>query len=341
MTSWANFSRKHLFAPNGLSVLRGIFGLCLPALILQSNQSYHLVAAGLFIVAAWLDYFDGLIARKFSLESSIGKLIDPLADKVLILAPLTAFSILGFFSPWWLVPLYAREIIVTFCRIGWMREGSSIGAEKLGKVKLGFQIACVGAVFLWFLCQNFGLPGFLVTVFALLTKFLLPVAVGVTLISGVSFLSHHRQLFRSIEFAKYTSACGVGLIPIVPGTWGSALATLLVLLIYWNGWLYLGTFIFVIWVGYWAVSRIDLSVRKDPNFVVIDEVGGILVTFMGIPLTFTSLMTGFILFRLFDIIKPFPLRRLEKIPGYWGILLDDLGAGLYVWFILRIFFHNA
>jgi phosphatidylglycerophosphatase A len=71
------------------------------------------------------------------------------------------------------------------------------------------------------------------------------------------------------------------------------------------------------------------SGRKDPGFVVIDEVAGQMITLIGQPVHWKYLLAGFILFRSFDIAKPFPLRRLEKLPGGTGIMMDDVGAGLY------------
>ena len=72
--------------------------------------------------------------------------------------------------------------------------------------------------------------------------------------------------------------------------------------------------------------------------IVIDEVCGIFVTFMIIPMTWFSAVLGFVLFRVFDVFKPFPIRLLERIPRYWGIMADDLGAGLYAWIILFVVF---
>ena len=71
------------------------------------------------------------------------------------------------------------------------------------------------------------------------------------------------------------------------------------------------------------------SARKDPEFVVIDEVAGQLIALIGAPLDWKTLLASLILFRAFDIVKPPPLRRLEDLPEGAGIMLDDLGAGLY------------
>jgi phosphatidylglycerophosphatase A len=77
------------------------------------------------------------------------------------------------------------------------------------------------------------------------------------------------------------------------------------------------------------------SGRKDPGFVVIDEVAGQMIALIGLPVDWKYLLAGFILFRSFDIVKPFPLRRLEKLPAGTGIMMDDVGAGLYALLLLH------
>jgi phosphatidylglycerophosphatase A len=71
------------------------------------------------------------------------------------------------------------------------------------------------------------------------------------------------------------------------------------------------------------------SGREDPGFVVIDEVAGQMIALIAVPLDWKYLLASFILFRAFDIAKPFPLRRLENLPEGTGIMMDDVGAGLY------------
>jgi|ERR1051326_1387674 phosphatidylglycerophosphatase A len=78
---------------------------------------------------------------------------------------------------------------------------------------------------------------------------------------------------------------------------------------------------------------------KDPGFVVIDEVAGQMIALIGIPLDWKYLLAGFILFRSFDIVKPFPLRRVEGLPGGTGIMMDDVGAGLYALVLLQVWLH--
>ncbi len=90
-------------------------------------------------------------------------------------------------------------------------------------------------------------------------------------------------------------------------------------------------------IGIPAATRVAReSNRKDPGFVVIDEVAGQLIALIGAPLVWKTLLAGLILFRAFDIVKPPPLRRLERIPEGAGIMLDDVGAGLYALAVLQI-----
>jgi phosphatidylglycerophosphatase A len=79
--------------------------------------------------------------------------------------------------------------------------------------------------------------------------------------------------------------------------------------------------------------------RKDPSHVVIDEVAGQLVTFIACPITWQALLGGFILFRIFDIVKPPPVRSLERLPEGTGIVVDDLGAGVYALVALQLLLH--
>jgi phosphatidylglycerophosphatase A len=83
-------------------------------------------------------------------------------------------------------------------------------------------------------------------------------------------------------------------------------------------------------VGIWAASVVarDLG-KKDPQIVVVDEVAGLLVTMLPMrEVSWLAVALGFGLFRLFDVLKPWPVRKLEALPGGWGIVLDDIGAGV-------------
>lgn len=336
MTFWAKY--KHwLLNPNVISIARGLIGLSLPFLILKPGFSAHLWAFSLFMFGAITDYFDGWIAREFKMESALGRWIDPFNDKILILAPMAAFAWLHFYSIWWVVPIFAREILVTFCRTGWLLGGKSLGAEMMGKLKFGFQAVTVGIAFVYLLLNPFPAWDVVTGILYYVLPAMLITTVVLTLLSGAMFLWNQRAHFESEAFNRFVLAVGVGLFPKAPGTWGSLLGVLLVFLTQWNAVLYGTVFVFLLVWGTRAYQKIT-DPDPDPQYVVIDEVCGIFVTFMFIPLTWVTALLGFLLFRLFDVFKPFPVRSLERIPRFGGIMADDLGAGLYAWIILFVFF---
>jgi len=93
-------------------------------------------------------------------------------------------------------------------------------------------------------------------------------------------------------------------------------------------------------VGIPAATRAARAVsKKDPGFIVIDEVAGQLISLIAVPLSWKSLLLGFILFRGFDILKPPPIRALERLPEGTGIVLDDVGAGLYALAVMHLAVH--
>ncbi|MFA5167629.1 MAG: phosphatidylglycerophosphatase A [Candidatus Omnitrophota bacterium] len=336
MTSWAKYKYSFL-NPNVLSIARGLIGLSLPFLILRPSPSGHLWAFILFMVGAITDYFDGWIARQYKLESDFGRWVDPFSDKILILAPMAAFATLHFYSIWWVVPIFIREILVTFCRTGWLLGGKSLGAEMMGKLKFGFQTVTVWIAFVYLLLNPYSVFDWVTGIFHYLLPVFLITTVALTIVSGGMFLWNQRAHFGSEAFNKFVLAMGVGLFPKAPGTWGSLLGVLLVFLTRWNGGLYGVVFVFLVVWGALAYERVT-DPAPDPQYIVIDEVCGIFVTFMMIPMTWFSAILGFVLFRIFDVFKPFPVRSLERIPRYWGIMADDLGAGLYAWIILFVIF---
>ena len=131
---------------------------------------------------------------------------------------------------------------------------------------------------------------------------------------------------------------GAGLLPIAPGTWGTLFGLPLVLLMNRLPLFYAGAFLMLFAVlAVWSSHSCWKIVNgHDPSEIVIDEVAGCLVAFFLVPLSGVSLVAGFLLFRLFDILKPFPIRRLEKLGGGIGIISDDLMAGVYANLCLRL-----
>ena len=126
------------------------------------------------------------------------------------------------------------------------------------------------------------------------------------------------------------SAAGAGYSPIAPGTVGSAVTAIALWLIPFSRPALVATLCAVIVIGIWAGSRVERTLGvKDPGVVVIDEVAGMLLSVLFLPRTIAVLVTAFLLFRLFDIWKPFPARESQVLAGGLGVMVDDLIAGVY------------
>lgn len=139
---------------------------------------------------------------------------------------------------------------------------------------------------------------------------------------------------------------GVGYLSPGPGTWASLATVLLWWLLSFHlaaqAQIFIALFLIMctIAIGIPAATRFARAAQvKDPQFVVIDEVVGQLITLTGVPLSWKSLFAGFILFRAFDILKPPPVRQLEQLPEGFGIVMDDVAAGLYALLIMHLLLH--
>ena len=165
-----------------------------------------------------------------------------------------------------------------------------------------------------------------------------------------------RQKTAADYVALVIATCGVGYMPIAPGTWGSVVGVGIYVLLRQASLalfqlvepkgiglpienlfiaLELTVILLITLIGIWAASRVErMEQKKDPGKVVIDEVAGQLIALLPIGLTLTWSWRGwaivaFFLFRGFDIVKPYPVRRLESLESGLGIVMDDLGAGAY------------
>lgn len=124
---------------------------------------------------------------------------------------------------------------------------------------------------------------------------------------------------------------GAGYFPFAPGTVGSAVGVALYLVTrQWSGPMQAGLLVVVTVVGIWAAGIAETALnREDPGPVVIDEVAGQLMTLFLTGVSWPGAVVGFFLFRILDIIKPFPARQFERLHGGLGIMADDLMAGVY------------
>jgi len=132
------------------------------------------------------------------------------------------------------------------------------------------------------------------------------------------------------------TALGVGYVPFAPGTFGSAVGLLLWFVLPSSPIAQAAAIVVVCVVGSWSGSVAERYFgRVDPGHVVVDEVAGMLVTLFLVPVGWIGAIAGFFLFRISDIVKPYPANRLERLPGGIGIMADDVMAGVYANLVLR------
>ena len=146
---------------------------------------------------------------------------------------------------------------------------------------------------------------------------------------------------HATRIAYWTATVGgIGRVPRMPGTAGSAVGLLLWVVtaplpgaVFIQG----GVLLVLLAAGIWAGNIIEKANRvDDPSYIVIDETLGMLLTVTALPLSWTAAVGGFILFRVFDIVKPWPIGSIQRIGGGLGIMIDDIAAGGVAAVLLRV-----
>lgn len=138
----------------------------------------------------------------------------------------------------------------------------------------------------------------------------------------------------------FSTVLKIGYLPIAPGTWGSLVAVVIwFLIIESTSTITFITAIIIIFIlGVYTSSITERHlVQKDPSIIVIDEWVGQWIALLFVPKSLLLGLVAFALFRLFDIWKPYPIKLLDKYPKGWGIMLDDVLAGVYALLVLSVF----
>jgi phosphatidylglycerophosphatase A len=148
-------------------------------------------------------------------------------------------------------------------------------------------------------------------------------------------------------YILFVTVFGVGFSPFAPGTAGAILACGFLWLFEkfhlisttTSPFLYINLIVVTIILGIIATNKLENDWGKDPSKVVIDEVVGMWITMLFIPLTWLNILIGFILFRFFDIAKPLGIKKMEDLGGGLGVMADDMLAGIYANIVLQIIIY--
>lgn len=129
---------------------------------------------------------------------------------------------------------------------------------------------------------------------------------------------------------------GIGYLPRGGGT--AAAAVYCLVWFFLPSWFFPLTLLFILFVvtiGVWSASKVERVWGIDSGKVVIDEVAGMMISLLFIPVNVKYAVFAFIVFRFFDILKPLGIRKLENLPSGWGVMADDVLSGIYTWALLR------
>lgn len=183
--------------PNRLTIARIFLTFVFMFFAFHVGLTPKIIALAVFLLASFTDFYDGYYAKKYNLISDFGKIMDPIADKFLVLTAFFTFMVMHLIQAWMFIVILVREVTVTFIRLQAMRRGKVLAAEQAGKIKTVLQIVTISIILIFMVFAQTDLPGHRS---ALLGQFnqwvidpLMFVVVAVTLFSGVSFLWNNRR----------------------------------------------------------------------------------------------------------------------------------------------------
>ena len=188
--------------PNQLTLSRIVLSFVLILFLLLPGLTAKLVALGIFILASLTDLWDGWLARRWNLVTDFGILMDPIADKVLVLSAFLAFVQLDLVPAWMVVAIATREFLVTGLRLFALGKGQVLPAERAGKHKMASQMVAISVTLIVLVIREwvFSWPDrdlWLVRGEAGIWWLML-LTVGLTMTSGISFIWRHRKLILNL-----------------------------------------------------------------------------------------------------------------------------------------------
>lgn len=187
-----------MMLPNVLTMARVILTVWFIFFLNKSGVLPVVIAVVLFALASLTDFYDGYFAKKYNLVTNFGKIMDPLADKFLILAAFYVFMRMNLVAQWMFYAILIREAVITACRFWAMSRGQVLAAEGAGKLKTLTQMTTIFAILGYLILRQLGTIPFQDQVVRLWGNgigVLMLLTVGLTVFSGISYLWNHKEVF--------------------------------------------------------------------------------------------------------------------------------------------------
>lgn len=355
------------------NILTGLrFILVIPFIIylLKPDPVSIIISFIIYLIASITDYFDGYFARKLNVVSKIGAFLDPLADKILVITAFAIFSLKKFvYLPFYFVIILAfRDYFITVLRIEVDKQKEKGNSNKkefktsfAAKFKTAFQMITI-IIFYFVYLVNINYIKLNQTNFLkIIPLIFFTISLLLTYYSAIKYvLSYLKEsyitLVKSIATFFY-----LGYLTKFPGTFVTLIATIIIFFLNFNLYSFLIILVIIIILGIISSNIVEkIENVIDPGYITIDEISGILVSlfpfylfnYIGRDYFINNLSfnlktvylnkwiyfcIAFILFRFFDIIKPLGIKKIQKIKGGVGIMIDDFLAGIYVAIIMGTF----
>lgn len=182
--------------PNKLTISRIFLTFVFMLFVLLRKPFFTYMSMIVFMIAVLTDYYDGKIARKLNIETNFGKLMDPIADKMLVFGAFLALVELKVIPAWMVVCIMSRELLITGLRLSAASKGIILSADKIGKHKTVSQfIAILSGLFYLILRDAFNVE--ILARYLFVVKIITFITVVLTLISGLSYLWNNRDLLKN------------------------------------------------------------------------------------------------------------------------------------------------
>jgi len=189
---------------NRLTVLRIILAFVFIVLLFLPGVLCKILATAAFIIAAITDFCDGHLARKYQVVTDLGKFLDPLADKILVLSAFIGFVEMGIIPGWMVIIIILRDLLITGIRLAAARQGKVLAAARAGKHKTVFQMISIIVILVFIVLQEAGSTrlAFWSAAFASATAqgiyVLMLITIGMTVYSGVHYLAQNVSVFKRL-----------------------------------------------------------------------------------------------------------------------------------------------
>ena len=181
--------------PNIITSVRILIALIAPFFLIEGSLWVRLIAGFFIFIAIATDWLDGWYARKYNKVTRLGKFLDPIADKVLILITFSVFVYLDVLSVWWIIPIFIREIVVTFYRFIFLSKNIIVASTVSGKIKTVMQMGTIGVAYV-FLMTNKHFRAYFSEYSQLLLYIALVATISITVFSGVRFIVRNWHLIK-------------------------------------------------------------------------------------------------------------------------------------------------